>query len=120
MQIFSRAISCALAVSLAVTMGGCAILKKLHLPGRHRKKPPRAEAVAKPQLVGTITLVNQDTRFVLIDLGSAAVPRAGTALKAMSGGVETGVVTVGEIRKRPFAVADIVSGTPKRGDQVFQ
>ena len=101
--------------------GGCAALKKMHLPGRHQKKPKTAETVpAKPQLVGTITLVNEDTHFVLIDVGFSSVPRSGTALKAMSGGVETGVVTVGEVRRRPFAVADIVSGAPKRGDQVFQ
>jgi hypothetical protein len=95
-------------------------LKKIHWPGGNRNKPPRAEAVVKPQFAGTIVLVNEDEHFVLIDVGFSSVPRSGTALKAISGGVETGVVTVGEVRKRPFAVADIVSGAPKRGDRVFQ
>jgi hypothetical protein len=119
MRIFSQSILLALAVALAGATGGCASLKKMHLPWRHPKKPKPAEP-AKPQMVGTITLVNEDAHFVLIDVGNSSVPRGGTALKAMSAGVETGVVAVSEVRKRPFAVADIVSGTPKRGDQVFQ
>ena len=119
MRILTRSIFLASLLAFAVVTSGCAALKKL-LPGGHGKKPPRAEAVAKPQFAGTIVLVNEEDHFVLIDVGFSSVPRSGTALKSISGGVETGVVTVGEVRKRPFAVADIVSGAPKRGDRVFQ
>lgn len=120
MRILSRTIFFALVLALAAASGGCAALRKLHRSRGDRKKAPPVEAPARPLLVGTITLVNEDAHFVLIDVGFSSVPRTGMALKSMSGGVETGVVTVGDVRKRPFAVADIVSGAPKRGDQVFQ
>jgi hypothetical protein len=120
MRILSQSIFLALVLALAGVTGGCSILKKIHLPGRHAKKEKPAAGPPKPQFAGTITLVNEDAHFVLIDVGTSSVPRSGTALKSMSGGVETGVLAVGDVRRRPFAVADIVSGAPKRGDQVFQ
>jgi hypothetical protein len=110
-------LSCILALSLFC--GGCATLKKIRLPWSREKPAPQPTAV-RPHYVGTITLVNEDARFVLIDAGNSSVPPAGTALKTMSGETETGVVMVGDVRKRPFAVADIVRGTPKKGDGVFQ
>ena len=70
--------------------------------------------------VGTITLVNEDAHFVLIDVGMAAAPTLGTALKSFSGGSASGVVTVGDVSRRPFVVADIVQGAPLKGDVVFQ
>ena len=117
MRFFLRSVFLALAFALAFSSGGCTVLKKLH---RHKKTPAATPAPTGPQLVGTITLVNSETHFVLIDVGFSSVPRVGTALKAMRGSVETGVVTVGEVRKRPFAIADIVQGDPRSGDQVFQ
>ena len=108
-------------LALALSLGGCAILKKIHLPGhRHAPKTLATSPPALPQFVGTITLVNETDHFVLIDVGQSSVPREGTALKAMADGVETGVVTVGDVRRRPFAIADIVRGEPKNGNQVFQ
>ena len=110
-------LACILAVGLFC--GGCATLKKLRFPWPREKRAPETPVV-RPHYVGTITLVNEDARFVLIDAGNASVPPAGTALKTMSGETETGVVMVGEVRKRPFAVADIIRGSPKKGDRVFQ
>ena len=110
-------LSCVLALGLFC--GGCATLKKIRFPWSREKRAPEAAAI-RPHYVGTITLVNEDARFVLIDAGNFSVPPAGTALKTMSGESETGVVMVGEVRKRPFAVADIVRGTPRKGDRVFQ
>lgn len=106
--------------TLACSSGGCATLKKIRFPWR--KKPQAASAEApRPQFMGTIVLVNEDARFVLIDVGNASVlPRSGTALKSMSGETETGVVTVGDVRRQPFAVADIVRGEPKKGDRLFE
>lgn len=94
-------------------------MKKVRFPWFRAKRPPQA-AVVRPQFVGTITLVNEAAHFVLIDVGNSSVPPAGTALKATSGEIETGVVIVGDVRKRPFAVADIVRGAPKKGDRLFQ
>lgn len=108
-------------LALALSLGGCAMLKKFHLPGR--RPAPQAQATpppAVPQFVGTVTLVNETERFILIDVGQSSVPHEGTALKVMAGSVETGVVAVGNVRRRPFVIADIVRGEPKKGQQVFQ
>jgi len=95
-------------------------MKKVPLPWRKKKPKAEKKVEAQPQLVGKIVLVNTDLNFVLLDAGNAAVPRAGTALKTMSGDMETGVISVGDVRKRPFAVGDIVRGEPKKGDLVFE
>ena len=78
------------------------------------------EVSAARQKIGTVTLVNESEKFVLIDTGVAAVPPPGTALKAFSGETPSGVVAVGNVNRRPFVVADIVHGMPKKGDDVFQ
>ena len=84
-----------------------------------KKKPPRA--VAKwTQLAGTITLVNEEGSFVMIDNGAYPSPAAGTVLKCNPSGPNAAEVRVTQIYKPPFVIADIVKGTPKKGDQVFQ
>ena len=88
------------------------------MPSHRQTKP--AALNAGPQRVGTITLVNEAARFVLIDTGMGAVPAIGTALKSFSGDAPSGVVAVGDVTRRPFVVADIVQGAPKKGDGVFQ
>jgi hypothetical protein len=87
-------------------------------------KPKKADSKAKTQqehrVVGTIVVVNEEQRFVLIDTQAAVPPEVGTALKSFSNGAETGVLAVSPERKPPFMIADIVSGTPRKGDQVFE
>ncbi len=48
------------------------------------------------------------------------MPEAGQALKCINNGVESSIIAVGTERKRPFISADIVKGTPHRGDEVYQ
>jgi len=105
----------------ASTIGdaGCATIKKLHLP-RHTHKGDENTPAQAPRRVGTVTLVNDADHFVLIDTATAAAPAAGTALKTFTGDAESGVVTVGSVSRRPFVVADIVSGAPRKGDAVFE
>ncbi len=74
----------------------------------------------KPKLVGIILLVNADAGFVVIDAHGWMLPDAGTALKAIRDGAETGILAVGGERQGANVVADIVTGAPKKGDQVFQ
>ncbi|MEI9895359.1 MAG: hypothetical protein WDN28_16090 [Chthoniobacter sp.] len=109
-----RSFSALLAV--IVLLPGCSLLRWSHWG----KKPPRAEAKV-PRLVGTVTLVSDEPTFVLIDNGSLPAPMAGTVLtiNAVPGGAPV-ELKVTAIRKPPFVVADIVKGTPKKGDQVFQ
>ena len=69
------------------------------------------------KLIGSITLVNEDLRFVLID--SALAPEQGAKLKALSADLtETAVLRTSPEKKPPFIIADIVSGTPHAGDRV--
>ena len=104
----------ALLLATLVLTSACASL-------RGRREPPRATRVhPEPVRVGTITLVNEDDRFAVVDVGSAGVPPAGTALKVFGDGVETAVLAVGDVRRRPFIVGDIVSGMPRKGDAVFR
>ena len=93
-------------------MPGCSTFKR-------KPKPVVVRAVA-PVRVGTITLVNEDVHFVLIDTGMAAAPTVGTALKSFTGENASGVLAVGNVNRRPFVVADIVQGAPMKGDAVFQ
>jgi hypothetical protein len=91
----------------------CATMKKLHLLPQHPSKAESKAPAPTPRRVGTVTLVNDTDHFVLIDTATAPAPAAGTALKTFTGEVESGVVTVGPVSRRPFVVADIVSGTPR-------
>jgi len=97
---------------------GCAVLQKI-LP--KRKPIPKAErAHPEPERVGVIMLVNEDAHFVLIDTTNGTIPTAGTALKVLRRDAEISVLQCGGIQRRPFVVADIVSGTPAKGDVVMQ
>jgi hypothetical protein len=74
----------------------------------------------EPRLVGQIAMVNEEDRFVLITCDAWKPPQQGTALKAMRSGTETGILNVNAERRGTYVTADIVTGTPSRGDQVFQ
>ena len=87
-----------------------------------RPRPKKAIRVTapKPLFVGTITLVNEDGHFVLIDSGMSPGPMPGAVLKSRTSAGASGDVKAGDVRRRPFAIADVVKGTPRVGDQVFQ
>ena len=75
----------------------------------------------KPKPVGTILLVNAEGGFVLIDAHPAGgCQNAGTALKCIRDGADSGILAVSGERQGSHVIADIVTGTPKKGDQVFQ
>ena len=106
-------------VALLFVFSSCAIFKKIPLLP-YRKSKAAVVTDSTPRRIGTITLVDDAGRFVLIDTGMAGVPPLGTALKSFSGESASGVVAVGNVNRRPFVVADIVQGVPKKGDGVFQ
>ena len=108
-----RFLFCIIATLLAAQISGCAML-------RPRPKKAARAAVPQPLFVGTITLVNDDGHFVLIDSGMSPGPMPGAVLKSRTSAGESGELKAGEVRRRPFAIADVVKGTPKVGDQVFQ
>jgi len=98
----------------ALAFNGCALLHK-----KKRPRPSAADAVA-PRQIGTIALVNNDMHFVLIDVGSMYEPQSGQAVKSFTGGQESGILAITGERQRPFIAADIVKGSPQRGDTVLQ
>jgi hypothetical protein len=100
-----------------MSSSGCGVLSKWK---RERKARKTAAQPAVPRFVGTITLVNEEDRFVLIDNGNSPVPPTGAALKSFAGEVESGVLSVGSVRRAPFVIADIVKGAPHKGDTVYQ
>lgn len=104
-----------IAVLIGTQLCGCAALRK-RLPA----KPPNPASTPAPLLVGTITLVDEERRFALIDSGMNPSPQPGAVLKSHTAGAESGELKAGSIRKRPFAVADVLKGAPQAGDQVFQ
>ena len=112
MLIKLRIIVCFLAL---LALSGCAHLF-------HKKKPAAnsEEPQIHPTFVGTVTLVNENLKFVLIEGSPFYLPEPGQALKCLSNGQETGIVTVSAERNRPFFSADIVKGDPQKGDEVYQ
>ncbi len=81
----------------------------------------RNPAITAPVYVGSISVVNTESHFVLIDLSGTAAPLAnGTDLTAISAAGVAARLKVTPEKKRPFVTADIVSGTPKRGERVYR
>ena len=93
--------------------------KKQQLSG-DPSSPAQSQQQAQHRLVGTIVSVNEEQHFVLIDTESSYAAPVGAALKSFTDGNETAVLTVSPEAKPPFMIADIVSGAPQKGDQVFQ
>lgn len=99
---------------------GCGTTKELP---EYQGSSPGAENARRrplrPSTVGKVSLVNQDDKFVLIELQSNRVPSAGTPLQAFSGQMRSATLKVSKERKPPFLIADIVSGTPLQNDVVM-
>lgn len=93
---------------------GCALV-----PKSWRKKKPN-EPPKAPRLIGTVVLVNSEGGFVLVDSGSLPSPSMGKAARTRPADGSAAELKVTEVRRRPFVIADIVNGTPQKGDQVFQ
>lgn len=106
---------------LLAFLPGCAGMKQ-------RAKQRRAAAATKqalphppvPRMSGTIMLINEESGFALVDLGNFPTLAAGTRLKTRPAAPESAELVVSEVRKRPFVIADIVKGSPVKGDEVFQ
>src|SRR5688572_25446662 len=77
-----RLASIVLCLVLMLCMPGCAWVGHV-LKSRKKKDTTRVERATVPERVGEIVLLNEEANFVLIDLDTASVPDAGTALKVM-------------------------------------
>ena len=95
----------------------CSHLNPFHSQLFHRHHPQAGPT--GPRFIGTVSLVNEEAHFALID--AVETPAPGTALKSVSpDGAETGTLAAGPEQKRPFFTADIVKGAPHRGDHILQ
>ncbi|HEV7402374.1 MAG TPA: hypothetical protein VGO11_05585 [Chthoniobacteraceae bacterium] len=107
----SRALLCAL---LLCSLGspGCALW--------HRKPKPPKPAPPSALAVGTVTLVNEEGKFVLVDNGALPVPPVGGVLKCYAAAATepSAELVATDVRKRPFTIADIREGAPHKGDRV--
>ena len=106
---------------LVALLPGCGVLT--HLQQKRRVAALKKSAGPQlrwTQLIGTIALVNTEGKYVLIDSGSRPSPAVGTTLQNRPEGSPPAELHVTEIRKRPFVIADIVSGIPQEGDDVYQ
>ncbi len=92
-------------------------------PATNTEGVPLASAERR---VGVVRVIGAHGKFVLLEttLGSGEVlPKDGEELRcrgsAANGGVQTAVVKLSRERQPPFAVADVVSGTPQVGDMAY-
>jgi hypothetical protein len=104
-------------IAIACMHPGCAAMKKR---AEARKRAAERNRKKEPRLIGVVKLVNSEGGFVLIDSGTNPAPNSEGVLKCKTGGVESAELKVSEIRRHPFVIADIVKGTPNKGDLVFQ
>ena len=103
-----------LVLGLAMTLfPGCALLKKL----RGREAP--TQRTRPVQLIGKVVLVNTEGNFVLIDNGQNPSPGLGAVVQCRMSDGTVAELQVTEIRKRPFVIADVLSGVPLKEAQVF-
>ena len=78
-------------------------------------------APSAPTVIGEVAVVDEEKKFVLIDLDSNLyVPSAGTTLRATNASGQTAHLKASPEQKRPFIAADIVDGDPAVGDQVVR
>lgn len=89
------------------------------VPLRFPKEDP-SDPKGKRRQIGKILLVNAEAGFVLVEIRGVAPPEPGLALKCIRDGADAGVLTVSGERHGMNIIADIVTGTPRKGDQVFQ
>ena len=113
-----------LAAALCGSLAACDWMRKKPVPRaapiRFPKQSPSDGTKGKHKPIGTVLLVNTEAAFVLIDAHGWALPEAGIALKCLRDGVDTGTLIVSGERQGSHVIADIVTGTPRKGDQVFQ
>ena len=112
-QILARGLMIAgAATSSLLTFPGCA------------SQPRTATAAprpARPSVVGEIAVVDEEKRFVLIDLGSNLyVPAPGAAMHSINAAGATAHLKASPEQKRPFIAADIIDGEPAVGDEVVR
>ena len=103
-------------MGFALSATGCALFS--HAPHAKKAKTARAEPVIH-RLVGTISMVNEQDHFVLVNVGTVIQPPAsGSALRCVRSGSNVGTVVATKDQNPPFIIANIRDGSPRQGDLV--
>ncbi len=106
---------------LVLPQPGCSTIRRVT---KRKEVGPDAQTLAmsrRPlQRVGVITLFDEAGGFALIDSGSNPTPAAGARLLSYTGPTPSAQLKVGDVRRRPFVVADLEEGAPRKGDEVFE
>jgi hypothetical protein len=107
-----------IAVLAAALFPGCSLLEKFR--GKSGKAPERpVKRTRQVQLIGAVVMVNEEGKFVLIDNGSNPSPGMGATVQCRMPDGTSAELRVTEIRKRPFVIADVISGVPQKNAQVY-
>lgn len=83
---------------------------------RRKHEPPRPQSIQ----LGRVALVDEAQHFALIETATVQAPAVGTVLRVYSGNAVAAEMRATAVRRRPFLVADLVSGQPGKGDVVMQ
>jgi len=83
-----------------------------------RPKEPKIPEATLPSWIGRVIMVENEHRFVLVDVGAGVGPAAGTAAMAYRDKRRTAQLTVTEDARPPYIAMEIVEGGPALGDQV--
>jgi hypothetical protein len=108
-----------IAVSLALVFAiGCAAQpagkeRAGHKPSETGRIRPSV-AVAR----ATVTLVNTEYKFVVIDFDARSMPALGATLELYRAGKKAGSIRLTEPVRGRFATADILEGDARVGDEV--
>jgi len=102
---------------------GCASGKSAKRSAKPDPEPlkdqkPALAGGALRQTIGKVILVNERMGFVLVDIGTAPAPAAGTPLQSYLQSEPTANMSVSVYQRRPYLIADVVGGAPRVGDSV--
>jgi hypothetical protein len=95
---------------LPLVAASCGLFRRKPTPG-----PPPPDAVQ----IGTIDMVNPEGKFVLIHSPARTSPPANSVLEVRSAVGQSAKVQLTPERKGSYLTADIVSGTPAKGEVVI-
>jgi hypothetical protein len=109
-----------LLVSLVVLESGCGLLRAGKARRRAGPEVALAESRRAPLAIGRVSLVNEEERFALIEANLAQSPPPGTILRTYRGNETSAELRATGVRRRPFLVADLVSGMPGKDELVVQ
>jgi hypothetical protein len=113
-----------LAVSVALTAGGCSSTRHVPAGTKSAAQPAAATPQQQPTTTavasrtGKVASVNQELRFVVLDFSVSSIPAEGRTLSVYRAGAKVAEVKVSGPVVGSNTAADILSGNVQVGDAV--